>query len=153
MCALLKKADTYGRTRLGRPYIVGIDLLGWPDDQDVLNVLYRKNELGWPDGERVGGGSPVWRRPPDGLWRGERGWIRSHIAAVLTVDDLAPWKVAASVPTLWHQPAADHPLANPFAVVRQGRFDGATNEVRQASAQVGPAEFFGLKSGWPFWKN
>jgi hypothetical protein len=147
--ALMKKVDDYGRTRLARPFLVGIDITGFPDDQDIMNSLYGKQVLMSP----TAGGQPAWRRASHGIWRGEQGWIRPHLSAILTVDDLQPWKVASLVPTLWHHPAATHPTENPFTIARDARLNASGDEVLWQLAAVEPATYFDLDPGWPHWRR
>jgi hypothetical protein len=99
--ALLGKAKQ-GYDAGDRPLVVAVMCAGdFVEDREIAQAL-----LG-PIQYRLGGGGHY---EPGGLWRDGGGWRYRRVAAVLTFAQLSPTSVAVVEPTLWLNPAADHPL-------------------------------------------
>jgi hypothetical protein len=144
--AIRDKAGAYGQ--LGMPYVVAVASEGtFVSDFPILNALFGHEQvILTPNAD----GTPNFTstRAPDGVWLGPRGVQNRRISAVLTAQLLRPWCVTTVVPTLWHHPAAEHPLVVEFLPWRKAVVDASGGLVFREPA-LGLNAFFDLPTDWP----
>jgi hypothetical protein len=144
--AIKDKAGAYGQLRM--PYVVAVASEGtFVSDFPILNALFGHEQVTLtPNAD----GTPNFTstRAPDGVWLGPRGVQNRRISAVLTAQLLRPWCVTTVVPTLWHHPAAEHPLVVEFLPWRKAVVDASGGLVFREPA-LGLNAFFDLPTDWP----
>jgi len=146
--AAVDKAGAYGRP--DRPYVVAVAAASFTtDDIDVTDALFGSEQVTFiadPDG-----GEPTVTpsRARDGVFIGANGPQYTRVSGVLAATNLEPWTVARSVPTLWHHPTAEHPVALDRSPWRQAVVEAETDQLKFLEPTITPAEFFDLPTNWP----
>jgi hypothetical protein len=144
--AIKDKAGAYGQ--LGLPYIVAVATDSTsPDDFDVTNALFGHEQFVWTP---TASGVPDVRttRAPDGIWFGPQGMQNRRVSALLITKLLRPWCVGSVVPTLWHHPAAKHPLQIDGVPWRTAAVDSSGGLV-YTEPSLDMSTFFELPPEWP----
>jgi hypothetical protein len=144
--AIKDKAGAYGQ--LGLPFMVAVATDSTAiDDFDVINALFGHEQVVWrPTADRQD--DFMTTRAPDGVWLGPQGVQNRRVSAVLTAKILRPWCVLSIVPTLWHHPKADHPLAISGLPWRAAAVD-TSGGIEYSPPSVDLATFFSLPADWP----
>ena len=143
---LREKAFAYGPMAL--PFVTAIltpSLLS--EDESIASVLYGDLAVQWnpskPD--EVG----EWIRRPTGAWYAGNRWRATNVSGVLTVPDLHPGFLLQVTPTLWHHPAAEHPIGPLAPIFRQAVPVNGTGGIEFRPPTQTASEFFGLPADWP----
>ena len=143
--ALRRKARR-GQRLDDRPWVIAVMCAGdLVDDRDVVQALLGGFE--YPLDPRRGG-PLAGVHQSGGLWHQGDGLRYGRVSAVLTICELSPLSVAAVEPTLWLNPAAEHPLP-------VGVFPWRTMHIRQnlqvatEPATSTAAEVFGISRTFP----
>jgi hypothetical protein len=136
------KGSAYGA--LDAPLVVAV-MIGTPfhDEQDTISALYGTWKIQFTIGEPESARSI---RERDGYWGSPGDWKHTHVSGVLLANSVAPWRVNAEVPEMWHHPAAAQMVA-PLGVWRSAVLEG-THMVHGEPA-VAPGDFYGLGEAWP----
>jgi hypothetical protein len=143
------KATAYGQLDL--PFIVAVEAnpIGSLDDIDVMNALFGREQLTLIRDEDGDFTSAVPTRARDGAWVGPRGAQNTRVSGALIANNVGPWRVRDVVPTLWHHPAAKHPVAVGKTPWRQVTVDRSTGMRSFEPPRITASGFFGLDAGWP----
>jgi hypothetical protein len=73
----------------------------------------------------------------------------TRVSAVLVADHVGPWRIPEALPTLWHHPAAEHPLPVFDAPWRQAAIDKSTGAIAFVDSAIALRDLFGLAADWP----
>ena len=140
------KASAYGR--LDTPYVIALRVetfLG--KDHSIIDALFGQEQVTL---ETSSSGmvevSPG--RARNGVWNGPRGFQNRRVSAVLTADWLGLTTIPRTVPTLWHNPVAEHPIQIDSAPWRHAVID-TEGELKMHDPFISVATFFGLPETWP----
>lgn len=91
--------------------------------------------------------NPTWTDTPEGLWITRSGPRYADVPVVLSVNELAPWKIGGTSITVWHNPSQPHELAGlPFGHVAP---DPQTGSLLHTPAAKPLWELLGLPRDWP----
>jgi hypothetical protein len=143
--ALRRKARR-GQRLDDRPWVIAVMCAGdLVNDRDIVQALLGRFE--YPLNPRRGEPHEGVHQT-GGLWHQGDGWRYGRVSAVLTVCELSPLSVAAVEPTVWLNPAAEHPLL-------VGTFPWRTMHIRhdlqvtEEQAISTAAEVFGILRTFP----
>jgi hypothetical protein len=125
--AVAEKANSYGST--GLPFVVALNAHSFsPDDHDVIDALFGSDQITITANADGATGYEA-SRAPDGVWFGRSGIQYRRVSGVLVAHHLAPWNVLTNVPTLWHHPDAEHPIALGDVPWRQAKIDRSSGKL------------------------
>jgi hypothetical protein len=129
-----------------RPWVIAVMCAGdFVNDRDIGQALLGRIERSI-DAER--GEVLPGEYQPGGLWHQGAGWRYGRVSGVLTVCELTPRSIAAVGPTVWLNPAAEHPL--PVGVfpwrTMHIQLDG---QVAEEEARRSAAEVFAISRSFP----
>lgn len=148
--AIEEKAKAYGT--LEKPFIIALlsDSI-FVAEHHVTSALFGVEQAIFrrlPNGETEV--TPT--RERNGAWLSPNGPRNTGVSGVLVGRLLTPWNVGrsseASV-TLWHHPAAEHPIDLSGPPWRTKRVNPESGQIELSEPDVDAAAFFGLPDEWP----
>jgi hypothetical protein len=150
--ALKKKAARYRSS--GEELVLAVSNDRWTaDEHEVLLALYG---VAWehPDMLNAGQIDPAWSTVPEGLWISRRGPQYAEVSAVILIDSVAPWAIADSLVTVFHNPSRIGPARLlPFRHVLVDNASGTLKDEPEASqnmrALLGLSEMWGTAPPFP----
>lgn len=133
---------------LGEPLIVAVNFIGIHcDNIDVMNALYGQESTlvtFAPDGRFTERN----QRKPNGAWFGRNGPRKTVVSGLLVVNQLNPWSMGSTIPELFHNPWAAHPLSPSVMGLPQCVADLSVGRVNHEPG-ARASELLGLPSPWP----
>lgn len=148
--AIMTKASAYGT--IHRPYIVAVMAESFTlDDYDVTGALFGSEQVVFTQ-DHDGETSTRMQRARDGVWIGAQGPQNTQVSAVLLARNLNPWSVAGSEETsvtLWHHPAAEHPVPLAELPWRAAAVDRQSGRLEYYAPTMSLADLFDLPEDWP----
>ena len=146
--AVLEKAGAYGHPN--RPYVVAVAAASFStDDIDVTDALFGSEQVTFTADPSGGEPRLTPSRARDGVFVGGRGPQYTRVSGVLVAKHLEPWTVIKYAPTLWHHPAAEHPVVVDNSPWCQAVVDPLSGELSFNDPAVGLPQFFELPEEWP----
>jgi hypothetical protein len=140
-----------GRYRgLDLPYIVAVDILHHPDEIDIMEALFGKEQFTITFDER-GPSESVEPRPsriPNGAWTSQAGPRYTRVSAVLLATQLSPWNIPRASLRLYHNPWAQKVYKSVLTQLPQAVPVQQENRMRNVDGQSNDL-IFGLHPLWP----
>lgn len=100
-----EKYGRYGELRI--PYILALNVVdAYADEDSIISALFGQEgvRFNWDTNETL----PY--REPNGAWIGPDGYQKQRMSAICVFNQLYPENMHLKGLTLWHHPAANHPL-------------------------------------------
>ena len=143
--AVVDKADqTRGALK---PVLVAVNAHGtFVDQNDLYSSIYGDEAINFvADGSRD---DYQKIRTATGFWTERSLGRRSHVSAILTAENMAPWSIGRSEPVLWINPWATMPIAWELPV-RRIEIDVEVGKIMDSPARQPIHEVLGLSPIWP----
>lgn len=137
------KRRRYGRP--AEPLVVAVLLAsGFFDNESIEQALF--GQIAWRyDPDDIASGE--WVRQRNGFWINGSRARGTRISAVITGTALFPWSITKSLPRLWKNPYACHPLQTDLAL--PGAAVSDRGEITYQESEVPAHVVLALPADWP----